>query len=126
MEKINIYQLILLTITVQLLSVFFTYQVICANLEIPSYEPFGNATVTQATANSIPFIVGMVIFTVFLIILIKFGFRKIFTLIIIALPLFTVFVLTQFYVAVILYNLNFPNTLTDTISIFLQSQYMRV
>jgi hypothetical protein len=93
--------------------------VVYANLEIPSYEPFGNVTVVQATANSIPFLSGAIVVTIFLVALVKFGFRRLFVFFIAVLPLFAIFTTTQFYTAIIFYNLRFADLLNNILSIIL-------
>lgn len=76
MEKKNYSALFLFSLGVQLLAIFFSYNFLSAKVEVPPYEPFGNATVTEAGLNAISLVLPVLIMTLVFIILLKiFGFK---------------------------------------------------
>jgi len=87
MKKKNYFQVLLFLLGVQLLAVFFSYNFLLANVEVPTYQPFGNVTVTEAGLNAIFLVLPVLIITLILIILLKFLGFKFFTYILSILPL---------------------------------------
>jgi len=98
MERENFYSLLLFSLGVQLLAIFFSYNFLAAKVEVPSYQPFGNVTVTQAGLNAAALVLPAVVMTLVLIVLLKiFGF-KLFTYLLSVLPLFIAIIANPLFV----------------------------
>jgi hypothetical protein len=87
MKKENFSRVFLFLLGVQLLAVFFSYNFLSAKVEVPPYEPFGNETVAQAGLNAISLVFPVILFTLVLIILLRFLGFKFLTYILSILPL---------------------------------------
>lgn len=76
----------------EVLALVFANTIVLSQIPVEQYQPFGNENVVQATANSGLLIISVLLFTLFLIAVIKLGFRKIFQVISIGLPVFFMFI----------------------------------
>ena len=65
-------KVLIFVIFLQLFSIFMTQEFLISRvIEIPSYEPFGNATVTQAGLNAASLIVSVIVMTLAIIFVIR-------------------------------------------------------
>lgn len=87
-EERNLPLLMLAFITSQILTIIFTQNLIVSQAPVEQYAPFGNENVVQATANSGLLIVSVALFTVALILVLKFRLKFIFKFAVVILPLF--------------------------------------
>lgn len=104
MER-NLTLLILFALLTQIFSVFLTYNFLLLKIEVPSYEPFGNLSIEQASMNALSLLFPVIIFTLIFIFILKFfglGFFKIFTIFI---SILLLFILNPVFIFAILSNL---------------------
>lgn len=103
MEK-NLILLISFAFLTQIFSVFLTYNFLLLQIEVPSYEPFGNLSVEQASMNALALLFPVIIFTLIFIFILKFfglGFFKIFAVLI---SITLIFLLNPVFIFAILSN----------------------
>lgn len=81
----------------QILAVIFTQNLIISQAPVEQYAPFGNQNVAQATANSGLLIVTVALFTVGLILVLKYRVRFIFKFAVVILPLFFLLGYTDYH-----------------------------
>jgi hypothetical protein len=86
-EQRNLPLLMFAFITSQILAVIFTQNLIITQTPVEQYAPFGNQNVVQATANAGLLIVSVALFTVGLILVLKFRLKFIFKGAVVLLPL---------------------------------------
>jgi len=119
MEK-NLASILTFLILTQLFSVILAYNFLIFEVEVPSYEPFGNLSLSQASLNALTLLVPVMIFTLIFILILKiFGISafRIFAILISALlifllnPLFIFILFSNFlpqaYSIIIAYALTF-------------------
>jgi len=91
-EKRNLGLLMATFVLTEVLALIFANTIIVSQVPVEQYEPFGNENVVQATANSGILIASVLLFTLALIAVIKLGFRKIFQVIAVGMPVVFLFV----------------------------------
>jgi len=94
-EKRNLPLLMAAFVLTEILALIFANNIIISKIPIEQYQPFGNENVVQASANSGVLIISVIIFTLFLIGLIKLGFKNAFRFIAIGLPVFFLFIFLE-------------------------------
>jgi len=100
-EQRNLPLLMFAFIISQILTVIFVQNIILSQTPVEQYAPFGNENVAQATANSGLLIVSVAIFTVGLILVLKFKLRFVFKFAVVLLPLFFLLGYTDFHLTTI-------------------------
>jgi len=102
--KSSIFQILVFVILTQFLAIYFTYKFSFSPLTEEVYEPFGQ-TVEGAVENSIPMILSVFVFGLFIAFFIKlrkFNFIKIF--------LTTLLIFSTFFINQILFSVIFPES----------------
>jgi len=94
-EKRNTYLLMASFVLTEVLALIFANNILVSQIPVEQYEPFGNENVVQASANSGILIVSVILFTLFLIVMIKMKLRIVFRLIAIGMPVFFLFILLE-------------------------------
>lgn len=104
----------------QILTIIFSENFIISQTPVVQYAPFGNQTVTQATENSGLFILLLVGFTVFLLLIARYRLKFIFKLVVIGVPIFILFVYTDYHLNIFLNYFSFSNSaaLSEVIAVF--------
>jgi hypothetical protein len=102
--KRNLPALLLFLIVVQIFAVFLTYKLIDFGIEVPSYEPFGNATVEQAVLNAFTLLIPVVVLTLLFIVFLKIFGINFFRAVIMFLSISIVFLLNSVFAYAILAN----------------------
>jgi hypothetical protein len=102
--KRNLPALLLFLIVVQIFAVFLTYKWVDLKIEVPSYEPFGNATVGQAVLNAFTLLIPVVVLTLLFIVFLKIFGINFFKAVIMILSVAIVFLLNSVFVYAILAN----------------------
>jgi len=117
-EKRNIYLLMTSFVIAEILALIFANNILISKIPIEKYEPFGNENIVQASANSGILVVSVVLFTLFLIAVIKLGFRIIFRLAAIGMPIFFLFVFLEQQFAIVSTNILNLSALASNILFF--------
>jgi hypothetical protein len=103
-ERQDFWKMFLFALGVQVLAVFFLYSFALQQVQIPSYEPFGNTTATDASLNAVSLVLPTVVMTVILITLLKFFGLRAFTYLISFLPIVVIVLLNPVFISVTLAN----------------------
>ncbi len=101
-EQRNLTLLMLAFISSQILAVIFTQNLVVSQTPIEQYAPFGNQNLAQATANAGLLIVSVALFTVGLILVLKFRLKFIFKGAVVILPLIFFLGYTDFHLQTLL------------------------
>jgi len=101
-EQRNLPLLMLAFVASQILAVIFTQNLIASQAPIEQYAPFGNESLTQATANAGVLIISVAFFTVGLILVLKYRLKFIFKFAVVVLPLFFLLGYTDYHLTTIL------------------------
>jgi hypothetical protein len=105
----RISKVLIFVISLQLFSLFITQEFLISKVvEIPSYEPFGNATVTQASLNAASLIFSVIIMTIVFIVMIKIFGKMIIRNLFLIFSIIIVWIVNPIYVFAIQENY-FPN-----------------
>jgi presenilin-like A22 family membrane protease len=119
-EKRNTYLLMASFVIAEILALVFANNILISKIPVEQYQPFGNENVVQASANSGILIVFVLIFTLFLVAVIKLGFRSIFRFIAIGLPVFFLFMLLEQQLGLVsLYVLNLSALATNIVFVLI-------
>jgi presenilin-like A22 family membrane protease len=119
-EKRNTYLLMASFVIAEILALVFANNILISKIPVEQYQPFGNENVVQASANSGILIVFVLIFTLFLVAVIKLGFRSIFRFIAIGLPAFFLFMLLEQQLGLVsLYVLNLSALSTNILFVLI-------
>jgi len=115
-EKRNTSILMVSFILTEILALFFANNIMISNVPVEQYQPFGNENVIQASENSGLLVVSVLVFTLFLIGIIKLGLGKIFRLIVTVFPIAVLFLYLPFQLEIVSSNiLGLPSALTNFI-----------
>lgn len=101
-EQRNLALLMLAFISSQILAVIFTQNLIISQAPVEQYAPFGNQNIVQATANSGLLIISVALFTVGLILVLKYKLKFIFKGAVVLLPLIFLLGYTDFHLTALL------------------------
>ena len=104
-EKRNVYLLMASFVATEILALVFANNIIISQIPVEMYEPFGNENVVQAGANSGLLIVSVVLFTLFLIAVIKLGFRIIFRIVAVGMPVAFLLLFLLMQIEIISFNI---------------------
>lgn len=119
-EKRNTYLLMASFVIAEILALVFANNILVSKIPVEQYQPFGNENIVQASANSGILILFVVIFTLFLIAVIKLKFGIIFRLVSIGLPVFFLFMLLEQQLGLVsLYVLNISALTTNTLFVLI-------
>lgn len=102
--KRNFGAIVAFILLTEIFSVFLTYNFLLLRIEVPSYQPFGNLTIEQASMNALSLLVPVIIFTLIFIFILKFfglNFFRIFAIFVSAL---LIFILNPVFIFAILSN----------------------
>lgn len=101
-------KVLIFVIFLQLFSLFMTEEYLLSKpIEIPSYEPFGNVTVTQAGLNAASLIASVIVMTLAVILVIKIFGKMIIKYMFLIFSIFIVWTVNPIYVLAIQKN-HFP------------------
>lgn len=96
-------------IFLQLFSIFMTREFLISKIiEIPTYEPFGNATVTEASLNAVSLIVSVVVMTFAIIFVIRIFGKLILKHLFLIFSIIIIWTVNPIYISAIQKN-HFPN-----------------
>jgi len=101
-EERNLPILMLAFLMTQILAVIFTQNLIVSQAPVQQYAPFGNSNVTEATANSGLLIISVALFTVFLILVLKYRIKFVWKIAVVVLPLFFLLAYTDYHLTTLL------------------------
>jgi len=96
----------------EMLCVIFANNIMISGIPVEQYEPFGNQNIVQASANSGILVLYVLLFTLFLVIIIKLRLNIVFRGIVVLMPLFLMSSLMLFQIQ-ILPPIYFSNNLTN-------------
>ena len=113
-EERNLSILMVSFVLTEILALIFANNIVISNVVVEQYQPFGNENVVQASGNSGVLILSVFLFTLFLIVMIKLGFGRIFRLIVIGFPIIILFIYLPFQLEIISSKiLNLSESLTN-------------
>jgi len=116
-EERNTFIFISALVITQVLALVFANNIVISKIPVERYEPFGNENVVQASANSGLLVISVLIFTLFLVGVIKLGLIKIFKLFSIGMPLFFLFFMLQLQTEIISFRIfKLPVSIANFIS----------
>jgi len=111
-EKRSVHILMSAFIISEMLCVIFANNIMISGIPVEQYEPFGNQNIVQASANSGILVLYVLLFTLFLVIIIKLRLNIVFRGIVVLMPLFLMSSLMLFQIQ-ILPPIYFSNNLTN-------------
>lgn len=103
-EQRNLPLLMLAFIFSQILAIVFVQNLVVTQAPVEQYAPFGNQNLTQATENAGLLIISVALFTVGLILILKFRLKFVFKFAVVILPLFFFIGYTDYHLTTLLYT----------------------
>ena len=112
-EKRSVHILMSAFIISEMLCVIFANNIMISGIPVEQYEPFGNQNIVQASANSGILVLYVLLFTLFLVIIIKLRLSIVFRGIVVLIPLFLMSSLMLFQIQILPPQIYFSNNLTN-------------
>lgn len=114
-NKRNMPLLMVAFVFTEVLALVFANNIILSQVPVEQYQPFGNSDVVQATANSGILIIFVIIFTLFLILILRLKMRRFFKAITIGMPIFFLFILLAQQVTTVQQILSFSDSVANLV-----------